>query len=71
MEKFKFILSKEKFAEIGDTDDIGDEIYEAELISKDAYLVRYFTEDGWTGWEYTKSDVETNLEQGFWLKVNG
>jgi hypothetical protein len=70
MEEFKFILSTEKFAEIDSEFEVDDIIYIAKLVSDNIYLVRWETDSGWEGLEYSKADVEANLEDGFWVKYN-
>ena len=72
MEEFKFTLSKEKFIEAYGNDDdvkeVDDTIYDAIPVSDDVYLVRWETEDGWEGLEYSKEEVETFIKDGFWVK---
>lgn len=67
MDKFKFILSKEKFDEIGGADDT---VFTAKLISDDTYIVKWDSEDGWEGTHYSKADVEENLRDEWWVKVS-
>lgn len=70
MDNFKFILSKERFAEIDDTE-VGDTVYLAKQSSAGDYEVSYTMEDGNTKTiEYYKGEVEVNLKDGFWVKVS-
>lgn len=61
MNEFKFILSKKKFGY-----DVEDTIYTAKLTSYNEYIVRWETKDGWEGVEYSKADVEENVNDGYW-----
>lgn len=63
--EFQFALSNEKFKER----EIDNTVYTASLIAENSYLVRYNTVDGWEGREYSRTDVETNVKEGFWVVI--
>ena len=67
MDKFEFTLSADKFAEMDET--VDNTVYFADLVSDDVYMIRWKIKDGWGGLEYTKAEVEVNIEDGFWIKV--
>ncbi len=66
---FKFILSKEKFAEIGAEDKIDDTVYSATLINDDYYLVKWEEVNELEGIEYSKQEIEKYIKKGYWVKL--
>lgn len=69
MGDFKFILSKEKFAEI-DIHDTDDTLFHAKQLSTGDYEISFLGKDGLETSNFYKGEVEVNVKDGFWVKVS-